>query len=336
VSIYVIAAAVGYGPDLQAAEQVIRAAKEAGADAVRFNSVHPSSLAHPVFAADQFERLKESELSRERHFELAGICQDCGIDFLSTPFDIPSVDLICELGAPVIRISSGDATNLPLIAYAAQHDKPLFISTGLCNLAEAADAYYCAIEEGAPQVVLLHSTSAYPTPLTDVNLQALSTLAGELFCEVGYSDHAVGIDCAVGAVALGATVLEKHIRLESDGSAPWACHPAELARLIAHAQQMGIARGSGEKRLMPSEQDLAELIRRSIFYSRDLSAGHQVTWDDLAFLRPVIGLSPAEAYRFIGRTLGVDMQRGELASEQDIAIVEIKSPKTPAEESSAD
>jgi sialic acid synthase SpsE len=174
--------------------------------------------------------------------------------------------------------------------------------------------------------VLLHSTSAYPTPYEEVNLQAISTLAGELFCEAGYSDHTEGIDCCVGAAALGAFVVEKHIALNAVEG--WQADPAQFTELAQRLRVIERARGDGDKRLTPSEEQNAAVLRRSVFYSRDLAAGEVITWDDLAFLRPVIGLSPADAYRFVGRTLGVDMQAGELASEQDIAVVELKEKIT--------
>jgi N,N'-diacetyllegionaminate synthase len=324
VGIYVIAA-VGsaHGGSLDSAKRLILSAKESGADAVKFHSFRAATLAHPMFAADQHAQLKPLELTREQHFELAAACQDSGLDFIATAFDFAAVDLLAELGAPYIRIASGDATNLPLIAHAARCERPLLLGTAMCSLAEAADAYYCAIEEGAPRVVLLHGTSAYPTPQAEVNLQALSTLAGELFCEVGFSDHTIGIDNAVGAAALGAVVIEKHLAFAAEAQ-EWTCTPEQFAGLAQRVRQMDVARGDGDKRLMPSEQQNAELTRRSVFYSRDIPGGQQLTRDDLAFLRPVIGLSPAEAYRFVGRKLGVDMGEGELASEQDIAVVELK------------
>ncbi|MDQ3022974.1 MAG: N-acetylneuraminate synthase family protein [bacterium] len=328
MKIYLIAAAdISVGGDLAAARGLIGSAKAAGADAVKFSSFRAETLAHGLFAADQHSFLRNCELSREVLFELTAACHEADIDFTASAADFDAVDLLCELGSQTIRISSGDATNLPLIAYAAQHNVPLFISTGMCSLGEAADAYYCAIEEGAPRVVLLHATSAYPTPVEEVNLQAISTLAGELFCEVGYSDHAAGLDCCIGAAALGAKVIEKHLRLEgtadNDRSAS-ACDAAQFTELTVRLRVMEQAVGDGEKRLMPSEVQNAEHVRRSVFYSRDMAAGERINWGDLAFLRPVIGLSPAEAYRFVGRTLGVDMQAGELASEQDIAVVELK------------
>jgi len=329
VGIYLIAdAGLRFG-GLENARRLIRAAKDAGADAVGFHSLHAKTLAHPMFAADQRGQLAAAELSREDHFELAAACQDAGIDFLATAYDSQAVDLLCELQVPAIRIDSGDATNLPLIAYTAKQEQTLYIATGMCSLAEAADAYYCAIEEGAPRVVLLHTTCAYPTPLAEANLAAIGTLAGELFCEVGYSDNTAEPDCCIVATALNATVIEKGLRLEGSADDPWAvsaCSPAEFERLATRLRLVEQALGDGEKRLTAGETTLAETARRSVFYSRDLPAGSVITWNDLAFLRPVIGLSPAEAYRFVGRTLGVDMQAGELASEQDIAIVELKRP----------
>lgn len=325
MGIYIIASiGSSHGGNLDTAKLLVQAAKDSGANAVKFHSFTADSLAHPMFAADHHAELRPLELSRNAHLELAGVCQDTGIDFLCTAYDFEAVDLLVELSAPYIRIASGDATNLPLIAYAAHYEKPLLIGTGICTQAEAADAYYCAIEEGSPRVVLLHGTSAYPVPLEEVNLQAIMTLAGELFCEVGYADHSVGLDNCIGAAALGAVVIEKDIALD-DQATSWSCTPEVFAELVRRVRLMELARGDGEKQLMTSELHNAEVMRRSVFYSRDVSGGQQLTWGDLAFLRPVIGLSPAEAYRFVGRTLGVDMGQGELASEQDIAVVEIKS-----------
>lgn len=325
MAIYVVAAVSdALGADLAALKSMVRLARSSGADAIKFQSLSAEAMAHPLYAADQYAALKSNELSRDAHFELAAECHSAGIEFISSAFDFQTVDLLCELAVPAICISSGDATNLPLISYAARREKPLLISTGMCSLAEAGDAYYCALEEGSPRVVLLHTTTEYPAPREDVNLQAISTLAGELFCEVGFADHAQGIECCVGAAALGAVVIEKHLGPPETSSGGHIATPDEFAEMVRLIRRMEAARGDGEKRRLPGEAQSAESLRRSVFYARDLPAGHVLTWEDLSFLRPVVGLSPADAYRFVGRILGVDIQKGELASEQDIAVVELK------------
>ena len=214
--------------------------------------------------------------------------------------------------------------DLPLIAYAAQQQVPLFISTGMCSLGEAADAYYCAIEEGSPRVVVLHGTSSYPAALEEVNLQAIATLAGELFAEVGYNDHSAGLDNCIGAAALGAVVVEKQIAFEARRRR-LDLHPRAIRGTGAAAQVDG---HRPWQRRQAADAGASNTMRRSRAAACSTAAtsrgAEKLTWGDLTFLRPVIGLSPAEAYRFVGRILGVDMGAGEFASEQDIAVVEIR------------
>ncbi|MCH7472804.1 N-acetylneuraminate synthase family protein, partial [bacterium] len=249
--IYIVAeAGINHGGDMEVAGKMVAAAADAGADAVKFQSFTAKGLTHAELAADQHEFFRRFELGREEHAELARLCRDSGIDFMSTPFDFRMVDLLAELGVPAFKIASCDLTNLPLIKHAAKYGKPMFISTGMGDIAEAKEAQRAASGAGAPRVVLLQCTTNYPAAYEDVNLRAMQTLATEVGCEAGFSDHSIGNYCCFAAAALGAAVIEKHFCLDKSAEGPdiaCSCNAAELADLVQGIRSIELGLGTGEK-----------------------------------------------------------------------------------------
>ena len=313
--IYIIAeAGINHGGDLKVAAQMVEVAAKAGIDAVKFQSFSAKGLTHEVLAADQHEFFSKYELSQDEHRELADICQANGVDFMSTPFDMHVVELLNGLGVPAFKIASCDLTNLPLIKHCASFNKPLFISTGMGSLSEVQQAYAAANEAGSPRAVMLQCTTNYPTSYDDVNLRMMETMRREVGCEVGFSDHSVGNYACFAATALGASVIEKHFCLDKSAEGPdiaCSCGPDELADLATGIRAVETSLGSGDKQMLGTEREVAAIARRSIFFARDLPAGHVITLADLAFLRPASGMSPAEVDRLLGQTLSQSIIAGD-------------------------
>lgn len=320
---YIIAeAGINHGGDLAIAAEMIKVAAGAGVDAVKFQSFSAAGLTHAVLAADQHEFFARFELSRDEHRHLAALCAGHGVDFLSTPFDPALATMLADLGVPAFKIASCDLTNIPLIEHCAGFGKPLYVSTGMGNLAEARQAYEAARRAGSPRVVLLQCTTNYPTALADVNLRAMVTMGEELGCAVGYSDHSVGNWACYGAAALGAAVIEKHFCLDKDATGPdipGSCSPHELGELVAGIRAIEACRGSGAKAMGAGERDIAVIARRSIYYAADLPAGHVLAADDFVCLRPAGGLSPARLGELTGRALGRAVRAGDTAALEDVA-----------------
>jgi sialic acid synthase SpsE len=341
--VYVIAeAGVNHGGAMAVAREMVAQAAAAGVDAVKFQSFTADGLTHAQLAADQHAFFAQFELSRAEHVELAGLCREYGVDFLSTPFDFGMADLLSELGVPAFKIASCDLTNLPLIRHCAAYGKPLYISTGMGDQAEARIALEAAERAGAPRVVLLQCTTNYPTAYPDVNLRALEALsssgpcaaalhtpsadgdteAAATPCEVGFSDHSIGNWCCFGAVALGAVVIEKHFCLDKSVPGPdiaCSCDPPELAELVRGIRALELALGEPNKQMLPSEREIARIARRGVYYAGDLPAGHTLTPADLRFLRPASSLSPAAAAELLGRSLKRPVTAGIAADLSHLA-----------------
>lgn len=320
---YLIAeAGINHGGNMDVAAQMITVAAEAGVDAVKFQSISAGGLTHAVLAADQHEFFTRYELTRDEHRKLAWLCSERGVHFISTPFDFGMVDLLAELDVPAFKIASCDLTNLPLIEHAARYRRPLYISTGMGDVAEARTAYQAAVAAGAPRVVLLQCTTNYPTAYPDVNLKAMQALAAGASCEVGFSDHSVGNYCCLAAIALGAVVIEKHFCLDKAAPGPdiaGSCGPAELVDLVRGIRAVEQALGGAEKTMRESEREIAAIARRSIYYAHDLPAGHVLELADFAFLRPAAGLSPARVGELLGRALTSRVTAGDPAMLADLA-----------------
>lgn len=310
-------AGVNHSGSLEMALNMVREAKRAGADAIKFQTFRAEDLVTADApkaayqnegddAPSQFEMLRRLELNDSDHRALVAECRKVGIEFMSTPFSIPAARLLHDLGMQTWKIPSGEITNLPLLEFVAPLAHRLILSTGMATLDEVAAAVNMLVSSGLKkeQLYLLHCTTAYPTPLADVNLRAMDTLRRFTCAGVGYSDHTPGTLVPVAAVAMGAVVIEKHFTL--DKSLPGPDHkaslaPDEFAAMVRDIRLIETAMGSDKKQVAKSEKDNIEVARKSIVASATIKKGERFTTDNLTTKRPGTGLSPMEWYRLIGR-----------------------------------
>ena len=299
------------------AEELIGLAAEAGAQAVKFQTIVPERLVGPDQTA-RLAQLRRFALSADDHTRLAHAAAEAGVMFLSTPFDIDSVAMLDPL-VPAMKVASSDNDFVALLQRIAETEKPVLLSTGMTDLAGAKAAAYAIRQtwherEVDPGVVLLHCVSAYPTPVAEANLRAISALAA-LGVTPGYSDHTLGIVAAPLAVALGARAIEKHFTIDHDHSDfrdhKLSANPAELKALVERIREANALLGDGIKRIMPSEAATAVAARRSIVAARDLPAGHAIAAHDLTWLRPSGGLRPGQETVLVGRKLRRAIGAGE-------------------------
>lgn len=325
-------AGVNHNGDLDIAKKLIDKAVEAGADAVKFQTFKaeelvtkeaPKAQYQKITTGDgnQYEMLKKLELSESDHAVLKKYCEKKGILFLSTPFDFESVDILEKLDIPLYKVSSGDLTNLPLLKYIAKKHKPIILSTGMANLAEVEEAVHAIYEEGNEQIVLLHCISNYPTAYEDVNLKAMLTLKEAFKLTVGYSDHTTGIEVPIAAVALGASVIEKHFTLDRNMPGPdhrASLEPDELKCMIDSIRNIEKAMGDGIKRCNKSEENIKTAARKSIVAARDISKGDVIQDIDVCFKRPQKGLEPKYIDNIIGKTAVRNIRKDEFIMFTDI------------------
>jgi len=327
--VYVIAeAGVNHNGDLDLAHRLVDIAATSGADAVKFQTFSPDKLVSSTAAttpyqrdrggsADQRSLLEALTLPQTAWAELRDHADDRGITFLSTPFDLDSAELLVGQGLPALKVSSGELTNLPYLRQLSRLGVTLLVSTGMGSAEEVALAVDACGE--APGLVLFHCVSAYPAPIEECNLRAIPVMASAHGVPVGWSDHTPGLTTALGAVALGAPILEKHFT--ADRTLPGPDHlaslePQELTDYVAATKQLSRALGDGVKRRMPSEQENATLVRRSWHAAVDLPAGTVLGGEHLSLLRPEGGLSPAVDLR--GRVVATAVPAGAPITDADL------------------
>jgi N,N'-diacetyllegionaminate synthase len=311
-------AGVNHNGDLDLARRLVDAAAEAGADAVKFQTFRTAALVSGAAPKARYQvettgggesqraMLARLELSAEAHAALRDHTTRRGLVFFSTPFDEASADLLARLGVELLKIPSGEVTNLPLLRHVAAKGLPVLLSTGMCTLEEVAVAVEAIRAAGDPPLAILHCVSAYPAPVEDTNLRAMETLHARFGVPVGLSDHTLGIEIALAAVARGAAVLEKHLTLDRTLPGPdhrASLEPADFGALVRSVRAIESALGDGAKRPMPSELDTRSVARRSLVAARPLPAGHQLTRDDIAIKRPGTGIPPADFERALGHVL---------------------------------
>jgi N,N'-diacetyllegionaminate synthase len=326
-SFIIAEAGVNHNGDLDLARQLVVTAAKAGADAVKFQTFRAEKLVSrsapkASYQIDktrsdesQYQMLQRLELSPDMHVAVIESCRQAGILFLSTPFDEDSADLLERLGVPAFKIGSGDLTNLSLLRHVARKKKPMIVSTGMACLSEVEAALQAIVSEGNDEVVLLHCVSSYPAAPEDLNLRAMATMAAAFGVPVGYSDHSVGIEIALAAAALGATVIEKHITMDRNLPGPdhtASLEPAELTAMVRGIRSVEAALGDGHKRPRASEKSTAEVARRSIIAATDLRQGTLLTAEQIAIQRPGTGLQPSMLPHLLGRRLRVDVAAGSL------------------------
>ena len=332
---YVIAeAGVNHNGSLGRALELVDCAADAGADAVKFQTFRADRLVTAAAVqADyqrvnmgreqsQLEMLSELELSSADHRAIIAHCEERGIQFLSTPFDEQSAEELVEMQLPALKISSGEITNLPFLQHAASLGVPLIVSTGMSTLGEVEAAVEAIQSTGNDRLVLLHCVSNYPATPDSVNLRAMQTLAAAFGLPIGYSDHTLGIDVAVGSVALGACVLEKHFTL--DRSLPGPDHraslePGELSQLVAAIRNVEAALGDGRKRPADCESNTAAVARKSLVAAAPIPAGTELTEQSIAIRRPGTGLPPSVKPQLLSRRATSDLPEGHLLRWEDVA-----------------
>lgn len=322
-------AGVNHNGNLDLAKQLIQSAAKAGADLVKFQTftadrqvTKTASKATYQFQTtdkkqSQHEMLRQLELTREMHKELIQHCSEHGIGFLSTGFDIESIDLLVDLGQTLFKIPSGEITNLPYLRHIGQLKKPIIVSTGMATLGDIESALNALEQAGTPRefVTLLHCTTEYPTPMVEVNLRAMQTLRHAFGVKVGYSDHTPGIEVATAAVAMGATVIEKHFTMDRRMPGPdhlASLEPHELEAMVRAIRNIEIALGDGIKALTASEYRNVSVMRKSLVASRSIKAGELFSGENMTAKRPGTGISPMRWDEVLGRTAIRDFAVDEL------------------------
>lgn len=318
MSVYIIAeAGVNHNGQLDLALKLCDAAKEAGVDAVKFQTWKTENIvtAQARQAAyqtentgveeSQYDMLKKLELSYDHFRYIQDYCKKIGIDFLSTPDEEESLTFLVSLGLPLIKVGSGEVTNIPYLRKIGSQKKPVILSTGMSNLAQVATAYDTLLTAGALSVALLHCTTNYPCPVDEVNLKAMCTLRDAFKCQVGYSDHTMGLEVPVAAVALGAEIIEKHFTLDRTMEGPdhkASLEPAELKLMVQQIRNIEEALGDGIKRPNKSESENAKVVQKSILAKRAIKKGEVLTEDMLVAKRAGTGISSVHWDVVIGTT----------------------------------
>lgn len=311
-------AGVNHNGDLDIAKRLIDVAAEAGADLVKFQTFNAERLvtknANKAEYQDkttdknelQLDMLRRLELTYDMHKELIAYCEQCGIGFFSTGFDIKSIKLLVELGLKLFKIPSGEITNLPYLRHIASYKKPVILSTGMSTLDDIETALSVLITNGTrrEQITVLHCNTEYPTPMCDVNLTAMSSIGDKFDVAIGYSDHTQGIEVAIAAVALGATIIEKHFTLDRQLPGPdqkASLEPNELKEMVKSIRNIEQALGDGIKRPSPSEIKNISVARKSLVAVSNICKGDIFTEDNLGVKRPGTGISPMQWDEVIGK-----------------------------------
>jgi N,N'-diacetyllegionaminate synthase len=329
--VFVIAeAGVNHNGSVDLAFQLVDAARDAGADAVKFQTFRAEDVVTPNAATADYQRtntgetsqldmIRRLELDEAEHARVAQHCRDRGIEFFSTPFSEDAVAMLVRLGVKRIKLPSGEITNKRLIERAADTGLPLLMSSGMATLAEVQRAVEWIAARwrrggfpppGPDTLSLLHCTSAYPAPPESLNLRAIQTMAQATGLPVGYSDHSLGAEAALAAVALGATVIEKHLTLDKSMPGPdhrASADPQEFAAVVKGIRTVEAMLGDGIKQPQPIEQNTRDVARRSVVVLRQLPRGHRLGSADLGLLRPGTGIPPEEWEQVVGRPLAEDV-----------------------------
>ncbi|WP_394336372.1 N-acetylneuraminate synthase [Brumimicrobium oceani] len=316
--IIIAEAGVNHNGDMNLAKQLIDAAADAGVDYVKFQTFKASKLVtKSATRADyqnentgnndsQYEMLKKLELSKKNHLDLITYCQAKGVKFLSTGFDLDSLTFLSDIGITLSKIPSGEITNLPYLEKVASLYSEFILSTGMANIDEVKDAYKVLIDNGvkSSNITILHCNTEYPTPMEDVNLKAMLHIKEELGTAIGYSDHTLGIEVPIAAVALGAKVIEKHFTLDRNLTGPdhrASLEPNELKEMVKAIRNIEIAiSGSGIKEPSPSETKNKTIVRKSIIALKKIKKGEVLTKNNLGIKRPGSGISPMLWNHIIG------------------------------------
>ncbi|CAA6819503.1 MAG: N-acetylneuraminate synthase (EC [uncultured Sulfurovum sp.] len=330
MSVFIIAeAGVNHNGSIELAKKLIDMASKAGVDAVKFQTFKAEKLvAKDAVKAEyqketsdasesQFDMLKKLELDLNTHKELIRYCESKDIMFLSTPFDHDSISLLSDLGLEIFKIPSGEITNLPYLRHIGSLNKEIILSTGMADIGEIEDALDVLIDAGSQKekITVLHANTMYPTPIEDVNLRAMVTIGNTFDISYGYSDHTLGIEVDIAAVAMGATCIEKHFTLDKSMEGPdhkASLEPHELREMVRSIRNIEKALGSSIKKPSPSETPNIAIARKSIVASVNIKKGEKFTLDNLAVKRPSKGINPMRWDEIIGTVSSRNYNTDEL------------------------
>ena len=322
-------AGVNHNGSISKAKKMIDVAAEAGADIVKFQTFTAEKLVIKTAEKanyqkknsdeneSQFQMLKKLELDRNNHKILIEYCKQKNIQFLSTAFDHQSINLLEELDIPIFKVPSGEITNLPYLRHIGSIGKPVLMSTGMSTISEVKNAMSILLNAGLKKddLTILHCNSEYPSPMKDVNLKAIQTLQNELDVKVGYSDHTLGIEVPVAAVAIGATVIEKHFTLDRNLSGPdhsTSLEPFELKNMVSAIRNIEMALGDGMKKPSASEKKNILIARKSIVSKRGIKKGELFSEENLTVKRPGNGISPMKWDEILGSIAKKDYREDDL------------------------
>lgn len=306
-NVFLIAeAGVNHNGKIETAFRLCDAAMEAGVDAIKFQTWKTENIV--TKSADlatyqkrniqnkqpsQYEMLKELELGYDEFVKIKEYCDQIGISFLSTPDDFDSLNFLISLDLELVKVGSGDVNNIPFLRQIGNKKIPVILSTGMAYLGEVEHAYNILLNQGAPEVTLLHCTTNYPCPMNEVNLAAMKTLKESFKCKVGYSDHTLGIEIPVAAVAMGAEVIEKHFTLDKDMEGPdhsASLDPVELKAMVNAIRNIELALGDGIKRPNASEIKISEVVKKRIVALKPISNGETFTENNITVKRTNDGI----------------------------------------------
>lgn len=328
--IIIAEAGVNHNGSIELAKDLVLNAADAGADYVKFQTFKSekciSSCAKKAeyqirnthtIAESQLEMVKKLELTPAHHLELLKLCNNTGINFFSTAFDLESIDFLAKLNIGLWKIPSGEITNYPFLKKIASFHQPVILSTGMCNMEDIETCLKVLIDNGLTkeQITILHCNTEYPTPFEDVNLRAMQTIKERFGTKVGYSDHTRGIEVPVAAVALGATVIEKHFTLDRNLPGPdhkASLEPEELKAMVSAIRNIEKALGSTEKKVSDSERKNIAIARKSIVAATDIKKGELLTEENITVKRPGTGISPMRWEEVLGTAAVRDFQEDEL------------------------
>ena len=328
-------AGVNHNGDIDLAKKLIDIAKDAGVDAVKFQTFKTSHLVTKQTQmaeyqkknigrkGGQFEMMKKVELRYEDFNELKKYCDKKRIMFLSTPHETDAVEWLEPL-VPVFKIGSGDLTNLPFLEILAKKKKPIILSTGMANLGEVEEAIETLRKNGCENIIVLHCTTSYPAHINDINLRAMQTLEHAFKLLAGYSDHTLGITIPMVAVAMGAVMIEKHFTIDRTFCGPdhkASLEPNELKKMVKGIREIEKALGNGIKKPTNEEENIKKIVRKSIVARIDILKGSTITKDMLGIKRPGTGLEPKYINEILGATAKININRDDMISWDNIEMI---------------
>lgn len=325
--IVIAEAGVNHNGSFELAKKMVDAAKEAGVDYVKFQTFNPQKLVSKYAEKAKYQKettgsdetqlqmLQKLTLTEDNFLSLRDYCKEVGIGFISTPFDLDSIAFLETFDMDFWKVPSGEVTNLPYLEAIARTKRKVVMSTGMCDMNEIQDAMEVLKKNGTTEITLLHCNTQYPTPYEHVNLSAMSTIKDTLHKEVGYSDHTQGIEVPIAAVAMGATVIEKHFTLDKNMEGPdhkASLDPTELKQMVSAIRNIEKAIGNGLKEPSSSELTNKAVARKSIVASREIKQGEILSEYNLTTKRPGTGISPMKWYEVIGKAAARDFSEDEI------------------------